>query len=93
MQNLGYPPGYLGRPGAAPAGDDAPALDFFDDTPPTGAAAGAPPAKRGRGPAPELVPLADFPGLNVPPPAGSDPARWNWQGPITSPASWWQRGD
>ena len=95
MQNLGYPPGYLGRPGAAPADDDASPLDFHADEAAGAGAVGAPPAKRGRGAGPDdhLVPLADIPGLNVPPPAGSDPARWNWQGPITSPAAWWRQGE
>eukprot|EP00966_Prymnesium_polylepis_P013830 318986-Prymnesium_polylepis.1 len=74
MQALGYPPGYMGDPDAPT--EQADDLQFFDG-----------PARTlnnadGERTAPRLVPLVDFPGLNVPPPAGADPRAWGWRGPV-----------
>ena len=75
MQALGYPPGYMGDPNA-PA-DEVGELEFFTAASGAGAA-GEPPGSH--------VPLVDFPGLNVPPPAGADPRMWGWRGPVVRPA-------
>ena len=76
MQFHGYPPGYMGVPSV---GGEEPQLEWHTEAgrPPQDAAAGGP-----------VVPLVDFPGLNVPPPAGADPVAWNWRGPITKPMNW-----
>jgi hypothetical protein len=83
MRNLGYPPGYLGRPGQPAAEPADPQLEFFEQpAPPQRAASSAPPPEASTAP---LVPTVDFPGLNVPPPADCDPARWGWRGPVAAP--------
>lgn len=76
MQQLGYPPGYVGDPEAAPP-EDTP-LELYESD---AAAADALRAADGRGEAAQRrprVPLHDFPGLNVPPPPGTDPRAWGW---------------
>ena len=83
MRNLGYPPGYLGRPGQPASGEPAdPLLEFYEQPAPPQQAT---PATSSEATAPALVPTVDFPGLNVPPPAGADPVRWGWRGPVTAP--------
>uniref|UniRef100_A0A7S4B3X2 PSP proline-rich domain-containing protein n=1 Tax=Chrysotila carterae TaxID=13221 RepID=A0A7S4B3X2_CHRCT len=79
MQNLGYPPGYFGPPPSQEAGtgDD---LKLYGDQPTkatlrAGSAAGP------------SQPLIDFPGLNVPPPAGANPSHWNWRRPVVQPSA------
>ena len=80
MQQLGYPPGYLGDPDAADVADRPLTLWSGGDE---GESAAAEPSSAPRPPRhPVQVPLVAFPGLNVPPPAGSD-ARWPWRGAIT----------
>ena len=80
MQQLGYPPGYLGHPDTG--GEQALRL-LSDEEGSTGlgGASGASDALPSRGTS--VVPLVDFPGLNVPPPPGANLALWNWRGPIT----------
>ena len=90
MQELGYPPGYVGVPPAADGGDDAAGAGGAEEAltwhlqpgqhVPGAAASAGPPAS-----AP--VPLVQFPGLNAPPPHGAEPAAWGWRGPITRVAA------
>ena len=74
MQQLGYPPGYLGDPDAPPV-EDTP-LRLYDAS---GDGQGAQPQQRGADGGVTL-PLVDFPGLNVPPPPGANMAAWGWRG-------------
>ena len=71
MHRLGYPPGYLHDPNARPI-EDTPLVLHIPGGDADGRGAGA------DQPAPRLVPSVDFPGLNVPPPPGSDPIAWGW---------------
>ena len=69
----------MGDPDAA-AVEDAP-LTLY--APSSGQASGAGAGDAARAAAPALasrrrVPTVDFPGLNVPPPAGADLAMWGW---------------
>ena len=77
MQQLGYPPGYLGDPNAHKRGGGGEAeaeapLRLYEQQPPPPP---LPPAERDALPS---LPTVDFPGLNVPPPPGADLAAWNW---------------
>ena len=76
MQQLGYPPGYLGNANEP----EAPALQMFEDSSTLSKFSDA---GKAVDPVEGEKPLVDFPGLNVPPPHGSDPRAWNWSGPIT----------
>ena len=70
MQQMGYPPGYMHDPEAARA-DEAP-LILHEHS------ATAAPAAPADAPQSRLVPMVDLPGLNAPPPPGSDPWAWGW---------------
>ena len=72
MQQMGYPPGYVGVPGSA-EGELKWHADPVDP--------GLVDDERGRAGDSRAVPLFEFPGINAPPPPGADPAAWNWRGP------------
>jgi hypothetical protein len=92
MQQLGYPPGYLGDPSAR--GETL--LELIDDEAPPAAAPGgmsshlhsrlsigSSGSSAALRPAPRRhVPLVDFPGVNVPPPPDAHLPSWNWLGPV-----------
>ena len=71
MQQLGYPPGYMRDPDAEQL-EEAP-LKLFDPQEEAGPANGQQQQQQQR-----LEPMVDFPGLNVPPPPGSDLQAWGW---------------
>lgn len=87
MQQLGYPPGYLGDPSSRDA-EDAP-LVLIESAAEEGRrqsgsqaearSGGAPPRQPPTRRVPVRVPMVDFPGLNVPPPPGADPYSWGWR--------------
>ena len=86
MQELGYPPGYVGVPTPAANGGDAGAAGVLERPLAWHLEAGmcAPgAAPSDEGPAAAPVPLVSFPGLNAPPPDGADHRAWDWRGPIT----------
>jgi len=70
MQQLGYPPGYVGVPGQTEG-----ELKWHVDPGSAGD------ERSGTGDA-RAVPLVDIPGINMPPPTGADPAAWNWRGQL-----------
>jgi len=90
MQNLGYPPGYLGH--RRPTADEeatAATLRFLPDK----ADGGGDSTMEGTAldeAAPPRVPLIDFPGINVPPPPDANWAQWNWRQQIVQPAPLWR---
>ena len=76
MQQLGYPPGYLGDPDAVLPEDEP--LVLHESQAPDGEAVNR--AQNGATRRSKVaVPTVDFPGLNVPPPPGADLVAWGWQ--------------
>ena len=84
MQQLGFPPGWLGDRRAAAAAaeqEDEPLRLYADADERGGATTCANGASSSDTAPPSAEPTVDIPGLNAPPPAGASWAAWGWPRP------------